>query len=472
LSAAFPDILITVKTEGYNLRDSIAALASPWGESAVAVIRTSGEDAVRRADRVFRSAAGGTRLSALRGFRIIRGCIVDPDTEEEIDDILAAVYRGPNSYTGEDSVELFVHGSLPGIERILEALHRSGFRDANPGEFTLRAFLNGKLDLTRAEAVNEIVTAKSKQAQSLALHRLTGSVERAVNGVKDELTGLVAAVELQLDYSEDEGEAEDRPVSLDRLRQIRKNCRELAATFAAGRLYQQGLRVALAGKTNAGKSSLFNLFLKEDRSIVSEIHGTTRDYIESWITLHGVPVLLYDTAGLRAAENPVEHEGIRRTEEVIGQSDIVLYVVDAAAGEDGEDRRRTETLEGTLPCVRIWNKTDSTDAAPPPGYLPLSTVTMEGFHDLENAVVSIAAGPGLTPSPEGGAVIDSLRQKELLQRAEQALGNAEQAAAEGMPLDMTAAELRDALRALGEITGEVTTADILDTIFSRFCVGK
>lgn len=466
-----------MKTEQYHLQDTIAALATPWGESALAVIRTSGQGSIEQVDRIFKPAGNkdglkdSGRLTAGGGFRIRRGMLIRPETEEEIDDILAAVYRAPNSYTGEDGVELFVHGSLPGIQRIMEALHSVGFRDARPGEFTLRAFVSGKVDLTRAEAVNEIVTAKSKQAQSLALHRLTGSVQRVINEAKFALTELVALVELQLDYSEDEGEAEDRPVPAERIRAVREKCLELAGTFSTGRLYQQGVRVALAGRTNAGKSSLFNLLLREDRSIVSEIHGTTRDYIESWITLQGIPVLLYDTAGLRTADNSVESEGIRRTEDVIGQADIVLYLVDACEGASAEDTGRLEELESRLPVLRVWTKTDTAPAAPPEGYLGLSTVSMDGFHALENAVVDLATRQARGDAT-GGAVIDSLRQKELLERAAGALEKAEQAVRDGMPLDMTAMELQDALGALGEITGEVTSADILDTIFSRFCVGK
>lgn len=457
----------------YNLQDPIAALATPWGESAVAVIRTSGGGAIQKVGSLL---ADRENLEEVPAFRIVRTVIADPDDGTELDDLLLAVYRGPNSYTGEDSVELFVHGSLPGIQRILEALHRVGFRDANPGEFTLRAFVNGKLDLTRAEAVHEIVTAKTKQAQSLALHRLGGSIENAVNGIKTELTDLLGLVELQLDYSEDEGEAEDRPISWNVISGIRNQCVELAETFSTGRLYQQGVRVVLAGKTNAGKSSLFNLFLKEDRSIVSEIHGTTRDYIESWITLRGVPVKLYDTAGLRLPDNPVESEGIRRTEEVLGQADIVLYIVDATAGIDDEDRRRLAILSAERPCIRIWNKVDAVSAggaaALPEGYYPLSTVEVKGFHEIEDAIVSAAAAAVSGSVTEGTPVIDSLRQKELLDRAVTALDRAEETVRGGLPIDMTAMELHDALRALGEITGEVTSADILNSIFSRFCVGK
>ncbi len=467
----------------------IAALATPWGESALAVVRTSGVGSIEKLDTVFHGIGNkpevsidteqqgpknnkSGKLSVLPGFRMVRGIIVDPQSRETVDDVIAAVYRKPRSYTGEDSVELFVHGSLPGIQKIMEVLYSLGFRDAEPGEFTLRAFINGKLDLTRAEAVNEIVTAKTKQAQTLAFHRLSGSVERAVQEVKNELTALVSVVELQLDYSEDEGEAEDRPVPPDALEELGAKCIALGKTFSTGRLYQQGVRVVLAGKTNAGKSSLFNLFLKEDRAIVSEVHGTTRDYLESWITLRGIPLLLYDTAGLRSAGDPVETEGIRRTEKVLAQADIVLYIVDAGAGIEKEDVRRLSRIEKECPCLRIWNKIDVAEEQAPEGYYPLSTVEMHGFHAIEETLITMVIDSTSAAASINGPVIDSLRQKECLNRAAEALHRAEDAVRDGMPLDMTAVELQDALQALGEITGEVTSADILDSIFSRFCVGK
>jgi tRNA modification GTPase len=450
------------------VEDKIAALATPWGASAVAVIRTSGQGSIEEMSRIF---SPGDRLSAAEGHTVVRGALLDGESGGVIDDVIAAVYRGPKSYTGEDSVELFVHGSLPGIERILAVLKRRGFRPAGPGEFTLRAFLNGKLDLTKAEAVNEIVTAKSGAAHSLALHRLGGSVERRIREIKEELLRIYAEVELQLDYSEDEGEAEYREVDLDALRSLGRQCRDLARTYETGRLYQQGIRVALGGRTNAGKSSLFNLFLKEDRSIVSEIHGTTRDYIEAWISIGGIPVLLYDTAGLRAHRDPVEWEGIRRTERILENADIVLYLVDSTGGVLSEDTERLAALkEQGIPCLRLWNKVDLTDEAPPEGFMPVSVQTHEGFSAIERAVVELV--PDRTGYGSGEPVIDSLRQRDLLLRAADGLDLAGRSVEEEAPLDMIAVDLKDALDALGEITGEVTSAEILKTIFSDFCVGK
>jgi tRNA modification GTPase len=457
-----------VNEQSYNFEDPIAALATPWGASALAVIRTSGRGTVELLSRFF---SRGEALRRAEGYSVVRGTLLDGEDGEPVDDIVVAVFRAPFSYTGEESAELYIHGSLPGIQRILEILGRKGFRMANPGEFTLRAFLNGKLDLTRAEAVNEIVQAKSDQAHLLALHRLAGSIENRILELRDELLMIMGEVELQLDYSEDEGEAEEREPPLEGLRSIRMKCLSLADTYKTGRLFQEGVRVALGGRTNAGKSSLFNLFLKEDRAIVSEVHGTTRDYIEGWINLEGLPVLLYDTAGLRIAADEVESEGVRRTEQVLTAADIVLYLVDSTVGINEEDEERMRELERNgIACLKIWNKTDLSGGEVPEEYIALSVVTLQGFGDVEKAVRNRALRDLSVKTEE--CVIDSLRQKELLDRAVRDLDLAGESIANDAPLDMIAVDLKDALDALGEIVGEVTSADILDAIFSNFCVGK
>jgi tRNA modification GTPase len=275
-------------------------------------------------------------------------------------------------------------------------------------------------------------------------------------------------IEVQLDYSEDEGEAEDRPVPLDEIDRVIDGIRRLSDTFTTGRVYREGIRIALAGRTNAGKSSLFNLFLREDRSIVSEIHGTTRDYIESWINLGGIPGILYDTAGMRTADHPLEAEGIRRTEQVVSGADVVLYLVDAAEGETGEDANRLEALGER--AVRVWNKIDAVAGEAPAGYFPVSAVTGEGFKEIEEEIIQRALGGARIDT--GEPVIDSMRQKRLLDSALEMLENARGGIQAGAPLDMIAPDVYEALQSLGEITGEVTREDILDEIFSNFCVGK
>jgi len=458
-----------VKDNPYDTEDLIAALATPWASGALAIIRTSGEGCVRAFTPIFSNAE---QLREARNGTMVFGYLHDRGGDE-VDQVMLGIFLNGHGYTGQESVEIYCHGSLPGIQRILELLRGEGFRDAAPGEFTMRAFLKGKMDLTQAEAVQEIVTAKTRRAHSLALNRLSGAVWQRIDSLKTRLKQILALLELQLDYPEDELE-ELPPLPLDEMEKIGGGIEELLATYRAGRLFQEGVTVALAGPTNAGKSALFNLFLKEDRSIVSGVHGTTRDYIESWITISGIPVRLFDTAGLRDAEHPVEAEGIRRSARIIENAVLVLYIVDGTEGLSDWDREVLQKREiipggGDRKYLFVWNKIDLAAQPAPEGWLPLSAETGEGFSRLENELSSRILGAA---SAEGEVMIDSRRQNELLVRAGEALQQARQAARDGMAMDFIAADLREALDALGEITGEVTSADILNQIFGDFCVGK
>ncbi|MBO7431210.1 MAG: tRNA uridine-5-carboxymethylaminomethyl(34) synthesis GTPase MnmE [Spirochaetia bacterium] len=446
--------------QGYDTEECIAALATPWGESALAVIRTSGTGSIEKIASVFK---GSKNLASLKGYSLVYGRLFDGDSA--VDEVVAGVYRAPKSYTGEDMVELFCHGSLPGVSAVLELLYKVGFRAAQPGEFTMRSFLNGKVDLTRAEAVNELISSKSRQAQKLALSRLSGSIFGAIDKAKHLLTDILAAVEIQLDYAEDEADPE-AGFDMDKLDKASDILSRLAATYHVGKLYKEGIRIALAGRTNAGKSKLFNLFLKEDRSIVSDIRGTTRDYIESSVAVRGIPAVLIDTAGLRDSDDPVEAEGIKRSNMVIESADIILYLVDGTAGESQDDADFIKNH----PCIPLWNKTDICKMPAPEGYIPISAVTGAGFDKLENAIFQRAAGDKLVDT--GEAVIDSMRQKELIERSLDAIGKVKIGMAAQMPLDVVAVDLEDAVNALGELTGEITTSDILENMFSHFCVGK
>lgn len=449
--------------------DLIAALATPFGPSAIAVIRTSGPDCVASvAELTDRPGA----VAALPGGRLRRAVVQDPEGGRPLDDVVLGVFRAPHSYTGEDSVEIYCHGSLPGIQEILALLYRSGFRPAEPGEFTVRAFLAGKIDLTRAEAVQEIVRSRTRRGHEYALRRLGGSVEEAINRSKDQLVQLIAAVAVQLDYPEEE--TGHVPLSLETIRAVRRDLEELARSYRTGRLYQEGVRLALAGRTNAGKSSLFNALLKEDRSIVSATHGTTRDYIESALDLGGVPVTVFDTAGLRDAEEEIEGEGIRRTARVMEGADLVVYLVDGIEGLTDEDARIMKSLETASSHSRVipvWNKTDHPRCGPPPkGFLPVSATAMHGLDRLTAAILE-----RIVPEErfrEESAVIDSPRQRDLIRRAVTALQEVESGLAADVPIDAISLDLQEAIYALGEITGEVSSADILDAVFSGFCVGK
>jgi tRNA modification GTPase len=457
----------------YSPLEPIAALSTPWGQSALALVRVSGAGSLERLAALFEPPGV---LQAAPGHAAVHGRLRDPAGGELVDEVLVIVYRAPRSFTGEESAEICTHGSPLIVGRLLDVLNRAGFRPAGPGEFTLRAFLNRRLDLTQAEAVNEIVRARTDRARALALHRLAGSVEGRIRELKQRLLALQAALEVRLDYPE-----EDLPAELAseaELDGVEAGLAGLASTYRIGRLYQEGVSAVLAGRTNSGKSTLFNRLLREERAIVSEAPGTTRDYLEGGIELEGVPVRLFDTAGYGQAGDPVEREGQRRTDALVDGAQLVLYLVDASAGLQPEDRRFLERRsEQPLPAgqaglLALWAKADLPGVPEAPaGFLAVSAATGLGLGELSRQMgARILAGVG--PASGEEAVIDSLRQKELLERALSCFREFRAALRAGTSLDLLAVDLRESLEALGRITGEVVTQDILAEIFSRFCVGK
>jgi len=452
----------------YSPHDAIAALATPWGVSALATVRVSGPGSLARLAPLFEPAGA---LAAAGGRCTVHGRLLDPEAGGEVvDEVLLVVYRAPRGFTGEEGAEIFTHGSPAIVRRVLSLLSRAGFRQAGPGEFTLRAFLNGKLDLTQAEAVNEVVRARTDRARALALHRLAGSIEGRIRELKEQLLGFQAAVEVRIDYPEDDLAPELAPAG--ELEACESALAGLAATYRVGRIYQEGVSAVLAGRTNSGKSTLFNRLLREDRAIVSEEHGTTRDYLEGTIALEGIPVRLLDTAGYREAGSAVEREGMRRTDAVLRGAELVLYLVDGSEGLDELDRAHLEKLAaGGGQLIRVWTKSDLAAPSAPEGFLPVSAASGAGIEELCRLMAERALDGAGVQAGEA-AVIDSQRQKELLERSLAAFRGFRRGLAAGLPLDVLAVDLREALDALGEITGEVATQDILQKIFSTFCVGK
>jgi tRNA modification GTPase len=453
----------------FDPEDPIVAPATPWGESALAVIRLAGRGSLGLLARVFRPY-GSRREEA--GYRLQHGIIESPAAgpggkAEAIDEVLVAVYRAPRSYTGQDGAEVFCHGSPVIVRRLLSVLQQAGFRLAGPGEFTLRAFLNRKLDLTQAEAVNELIRARTDRARSLALHRLEGSVEGRIRAVKESLVALLAGLEVQIDYPEEEPAV---PAAAAEAARLSAQLEGLLSSYRVGRIYQEGVSAVLAGRTNSGKSTLFNVLLREERAIVSETHGTTRDYLEANLDIDGIPVRLYDTAGYRDSGDALEREGMRRTDAVVEGASVVLYLVDARGGLSPLDQRFVDSADPRL--IPVWSRIDLAPQAPPPAsFLPVSARTGEGVVSLCRVIVERVL-QGASPPATGEPVIDSLRQRQLLEQAAAALASFRDAAARSLPLDLLAVDLREAVDALGEITGEVTSQDVLDSIFSRFCVGK
>lgn len=479
----------------YGDRDPIAALATPLGESALAVIRTSGGAPSEKSGAI--DLVGGIfsapqKLKAAEGNSIVHGWIIDPETKKKIDEVLVSVFRAPKSYTGEDGVDISCHGGIAAVKAVIGALKTAGFREALPGEFTFRAFMNGKLDLTRAESVMELVSAKTGRGREQAVRRLSGALAREITGIKRLLVEVLAGAEIFLDYSEDEFSVSSEDESSGKLpgqalaEKAARKLESLARLWQQERLYADGALAVLAGRPNAGKSSLFNYILREDRSIVTDVPGTTRDWIEAFVSVEDIPLRLVDTAGLRgpafdAAPDEVERIGIRRSLELLDRADLVIYLVDAARGVTSEDRDFLLGLKKNhpqKPLLVIWNKADLAPLSAAAGGLPstplaVSAKTGEGIPALVHTAAALLQSAPADPASESVvAGPGTLRQKELVDSALLSVREALELASRGEPLDIIAPLLRAAIDALGEITGEVSTADILEAMFGKFCVGK
>ncbi len=436
----------------YSTDTPIYALATPFAPSALAVIRTSGEESISMLAKAF------SRPKSLKNAltnTMVHGSLL-ADDGSTIDEVQLCVYHKGHGYTAEEAVEIMAHGSVAGLKRIFLRLEELGFKRAQRGEFTFRAFMHGRMDLTQAEAVEEIIDSKGITGQMAALDRLEGKLKNALLAIKEEILNILASLEVQLDYAEDEI-LEDWVFPTEEVEKIEQKLKAIVGTYQTSKLYTEGAKVVLAGATNAGKSSLFNLLVKENRAIVSDIPGTTRDYIETWLTLSGIPIRLYDTAGLRLSSDLIEEEGIKRSQSLMEEADLIIYLVDS------EHPLLPETVNEKM--IVVYSKLDK--IANQNG-LCISTVTGEGIDKLIAVIVD-----KLTEGKQkisGELAIDSERQERLLSRVIEDLEDAKRH--EGVSVDLMALYFQECLRDLGEVTGEVTTDDILETLFSRFCVGK
>ena len=436
--------------DAYTTDEPIYALATPYAPSAIAVVRTSGDNAIEMISRAF---SGAKRLLAAQNATLVHGRLRDA-YGSDVDEVVLAVYRKGHGYTGEEAVEINAHGSLRGLDRIFRLLEVLGFRKAKKGEFTYRAFMHGRLDLTQAEAVEELISAKSESVQAAALDRLEGSLKKKLQDIRKRLLMMSASLEVQLDYAEDEI-LEDWVMPTAELDAIISELSRIRATYDASALWREGAKVVLAGETNAGKSSLFNLLTKEERAIVSPVRGTTRDYLEADTMIHGIPVRLYDTAGLRESDDEIEMEGIRRSERLIREADLVLYLV--APGD-------SEEVLWDTPTITVRTKSDLSRGEG----LSVSVKSGEGLDELLDEIKRrLTEGRGDFSS---SVIIDSERQKDALDRL---LSQLEFLVSHGdESYDIIALFFQSALSVLGEITGEVTSEELLDTLFSNFCLGK
>ena len=453
---------------------TIAAVSTPPGTGGISVIRISGKDAVSIGDRVFR---GHDTLADSPTHTVHYGFIVG-ENGEKIDEVLVTVMRAPRTFTAEDTVEISTHGGISSVRSVLDAVLRAGASPAEPGEFTKRAFLNGRIDLSQAEAVIDIINSTNDLSRRNALSQLEGGLSSKIKNVRQRLLKLAAGMQVIIDYPDEELEDVTDSDIHDMAVSCGREISELLATADNGKIIRDGIRTAIAGKPNVGKSSLLNHLAGADRAIVTDIAGTTRDVIEEYINLGGIPLILTDTAGIRETEDEVERLGVERSRRSIDEADLVIVMLDGSTLLSDEDR---EVLQRTRNKKRIIliNKTDLgrakyTEAvkakANGDAVIEVSALTGEGMERLTDEIKRIYNIGEVTQG--GGAIITNLRHKKALAAAGEALGRAADAISLGMPSDFAALDINEAISSLGEITGETVSDDIVNEIFHSFCVGK
>jgi tRNA modification GTPase len=454
--------------------DTIAAVATGMGEAGIGIVRMSGPEAVAIGSRIFRPRRGAP-LGERKSHTITYGWVVDT-AGQPVDEAVALLMRGPRSFTGEDVVELHCHGGQVAVRKTLDEALGAGARLAEPGEFTRRAFLNGRMDLSQAEAVIDVIRAKTDRALEAAVHQLQGEMSSRVKEIRERLLEAAAHLEADIDFPELDLEVQtfDHVVASCEWGAVR--IRELLAGAHQGKLLREGFRVVLAGRPNVGKSSLLNRLVRENRAIVTEVPGTTRDVIEEWINLRGLPVIVTDTAGIRETQDVVERMGVDRSRAMLERADLVLLVVEAPAGITAEDEELARLIPEGPARMLLVNKIDlapSTSLAQLAkavgisGVLGVSAETGLGLDALESAIAEAA---GLSDREE--SFVANARQEEALRRALGHLEAALETRRAGFGSDLVSIDVRGAWIALGEITGESAGEDLLDQIFSRFCIGK
>ena len=463
--------------------DTITAIATPAGEGGISVIRLSGPRAFAVAEKGFRGKAD---LGSAASHTAHHGNFVD-ELGDTIDDVVALVFRGPHSYTGEDAVELTCHGGLFVSRKLLEATIRYGARAAQPGEFTKRAFLNGRIDLAQAEAVADLIRTRSQASHRSSLHQLKGILSKQINSMRDQLVHVIGSLELELDFVEEGYEFAEKSGVAAQVKGIISELEKLLATYETGRIYREGVRIVLAGAPNVGKSSLLNALLMQDRAIVTEIPGTTRDTIEESLILQGVLFSITDTAGLRETADPVEIEGVRRSEDQLLNCDLLLLMFDCSRGLSVDEEIYVKKLASQIkarraPCLRVFNKLDlghldgglaykTQELLPGSSAVAISAKTMFGLDELRSLLFRMVLS-GKDGAQESGVTITNARHQTALLKAKEALNLALDSISQHQSGEFIVLDLRRALDSLGLITGAVTTDDILNEIFSKFCIGK
>ena len=465
-----------------GLEDTISYIGTPFGEGGIGIIRLSGPMAREILGRIFVRP----REDGLEERKLSYGRIVDPDSGKTLDEVLACFMPGPHTYTGEDVAEINCHGGAVPLRSVLELTYRMGARPAERGEFTKRAFLNGRLDLSQAEAVMDIVKAKAEKSFDVAMDQLAGKLSREIGGIRKKLMDILVDLTVNIDYPDEDIEEITYEKLKNEIASAEEDVSMLLGTADTGRIVSEGLRTAIVGKPNVGKSSLMNALLREQRAIVTDIPGTTRDTIEESLSVSGIPVVLTDTAGIRETDDKIETIGIERSKDCVKRADLVIFMTDSSVEHGEEDRLIAAALPPEKTLI-VLNKSDlgektgeagvrkmlgeaGKDEKALLGIVKTSVLEEEGIRELEEKIAALSERGMI--SQEESQIVTNARHADLLRKADRSLMDAASQAEAGEPLEVIEIDVHDAYTSLGEIIGEEVTSDILDEVFSRFCLGK
>ena len=462
--------------KGTSLDDVIAAISTPSGFGGIGIIRLSGEESINVADKIFKGAKC-KRLKDKKSHTITFGTIID-ENGETVDEVLVSIMKAPNSYTKENVVEINCHGGMMAVNKVLELCVRNGARHAEPGEFTKRAFLNGRIDLSQAEAVTDIINAKTDLSRKSAVKQLEGSLKIKMSHMRDVLLTAIATIEAAIDYPEHDIEEETYKSLFDKTTYVIEETDRLIDSVDKGKIIREGISTVILGKPNVGKSSLLNTLLKEERAIVTDIPGTTRDTVEEFVNIGGVPVKIIDTAGIRETDDVVEKIGVEKSRKSAEEADLILMLADLSRPFEEEDREILSFVNDKKAIV-ILNKTDLTpvldcneiyDAVGKENVISISAKTGEGVEELTKRLKDMFLGGQI--EIDNSVVISNVRHKNSLYMAKDNLLNALNAIEMKIPVDFISMDLKEAYDHFGEITGDSIEEDLLDKIFSEFCLGK
>lgn len=455
--------------------DTIAAISTPMGEGAIAIVRLSGDEAVEIASRVFKAK----NLKEVESHTIHYGHIVDPDTNQVVEEVMLTLMKGPKTFTREDVIEINCHGGLVSVNRVLQLVLSNGARLAEPGEFTKRAFLNGRIDLSQAEAVMDLIRAKTDRAMNVAIGQMEGKLSTLINRLRQELLETLAHIEVNIDYPEyDDVEEMTHRVLLEKSGKVRDEIIRLLETSNQGKILREGLSTVIIGRPNVGKSSLLNSLVHENKAIVTDIPGTTRDVIEEYVNVRGVPLRLVDTAGIRETEDIVERIGVERSREVLKKADLILLVLNHGDEFTEEDERLFEAVSG-METIVIINKTDLPQKinmekikqlAKNYPIVTTSLLEEEGVDDLEEAISSLFFKGNVEANDL--TYVSNSRHIALLTQAKKSIEEAISGAESDLPIDMVQIDLTRTWELLGEIIGDAVHESLINQLFSQFCLGK